>query len=366
MESYSVFLPAYSIGGNEVYKKIPTICRPYGTKIAVVGGQKAMAAAKEALLAGIADSEMEILDFILYGDDATYEAADALIANPVVQEADMVFAVGGGRALDTCKTATDKIDKPLFTFPTIASNCAPVTLVCIMYKLDHSLSGFYYRQEPPKHSFINLDIIAAAPLQYLWAGIGDAMGKQYEVVFSAQNDTLDHTNLMGVDLARNCAAPLLTYGVQAYEDAKNHQVSTALKEVVLNICITAGLISLLIDTERYNGAVPHAVYYAATNIPACEKNHLHGEIVGYGCLPQLFLEKNEAEFERLFRFNRALDLPTSLAEIDIVIGSESYEQFLDALMADTCMAYLPYPVSREMIDDAIQGVEAYHHAHLTV
>lgn len=35
-----------------------------------------------------------------------------LIDNPVVQKADMIFAVGGGRAVDTCKVVFTKLDKP--------------------------------------------------------------------------------------------------------------------------------------------------------------------------------------------------------------------------------------------------------------
>lgn len=96
METQSVFLPSYSIGGSDVYKKVPDICRPYGTKAIVIGGEKAMAAAKEDLLAGVAGSDIEITGFLKYGDDVTYEAADALCANPDVQAADMIFAVGGG------------------------------------------------------------------------------------------------------------------------------------------------------------------------------------------------------------------------------------------------------------------------------
>ena len=45
----------------------------------------------------------------------------------------MVFAVGGGRAIDTCKTLCDMENKPVFSFPTIASNCSPVTAVCVIY-----------------------------------------------------------------------------------------------------------------------------------------------------------------------------------------------------------------------------------------
>lgn len=363
MESRSVFLPSYSIGDKDVYKKIPSLCRPYGTKAIVIGGERAMAAAKADLLAGIAGSDMEITQFLKYGDDVTYEAADALVANPDVQAADMIFAVGGGRATDTCKVAADKLDKPLFTFPTIASNCAAVTLVCVMHNLDRSLAGFHYRKEPAKHAFINLDIIAKAPLEYIWAGIGDAFSKAYEPSFSAQNDCLDHSNMIGVDLAKHCGEPLMKYAVQAYEDCKNGVASEALEQIVLNILITGGIISGLIETEKYNGAVPHALFYGSTRIPACEQNHLHGEIVAYGCLPQLMLEGRMEDFEAQFNINRALELPTALKSIGVEIGSADYEKLLDGTMSDRCMQYLPYPVSREDVDQAIRKVEVYHDAH---
>lgn len=260
METQSVFLPSYSIGGKDVYKKVPDICRAYGTKAIVIGGEKAMAAAKEDLLAGVAGSDIEITGFLKYGDDVTYEAADALCANPDVQAADMIFAVGGGRATDTCKTASDKMNKPLFTFPTIASNCAAVTLVCVMHNLDRSLAGFHYRKEPAKHCFINLDIISKAPLEYIWAGIGDAFSKAYEPTFSSMNDDLDHSNMIGVDLAKHCGEPLFKYAVQAYDDCKNHRASEALKQIVLNIIITGGIISTLIETE--NTMVPFRIPFS--------------------------------------------------------------------------------------------------------
>ena len=48
----------------------------------------------------------------------------------------MVFGVGGGKALDTVKCLCITDDKPVFTFPTIASNCAACTSVSIMYNSD--------------------------------------------------------------------------------------------------------------------------------------------------------------------------------------------------------------------------------------
>lgn len=360
MKTYSIHLPSYSIGGSDVYQRIPEICRPYGTKAVVIGGKTAMEKAKEDLLAGIAGSNIEILDFVWYGEDATFGACDALAANESVMKADIIFAVGGGRAVDTCKTLSDQITKPLFVFPTIASNCAGTTLVSIMYKEDHSFGELYFRQTPANHTFINMAIIAHAPVQYLWAGIGDALSKQYEVVLSARNDMLDHTNQLGVDLAKHCADPLLMYGEEAYADANRQKVSEALEQVVLNIIVTTGLVSVLIESTKYNGHLAHAIYYASTSFEACEKNHLHGEIVGYGILPLLMMDGDKEAFKQVYDFNQRLHLPTQLKEIGIEVDGNDYETFLDEVAADTNnIGYSPYPVTREKIDQAIRAVESY-------
>ena len=140
----TVFLPSYSIGGD-AYKEIANICAPYGTKAVVIGGKTAISKAKQALLDAIAGTDVEITDFIWYGGDSTYANINMLAQNPKFQAADMVFAVGGGRAIDTCKTLCDMKDKPVFSFPTIASNCAPVTAVCVIYDDEtHAFKELYF------------------------------------------------------------------------------------------------------------------------------------------------------------------------------------------------------------------------------
>ena len=129
--SYSLCLPRYSIGAD-CYNEIPYFARFYGNKVVVIGGVTAMSKAKQAILDGIAGSKLEILDFIPYGGNSTYENGDKLIANENVKNADIIFGVGGGRACDTCKYVADKLDKPLFTFPTVGSNCAAVTAISVI------------------------------------------------------------------------------------------------------------------------------------------------------------------------------------------------------------------------------------------
>ena len=51
----------------------------------------------------------------------------------------------------------------MFSFPTIASNCAACTAIAVMYNADDTFRDYYYPNEPAIHTFINTKIIAEAP-----------------------------------------------------------------------------------------------------------------------------------------------------------------------------------------------------------
>ena len=95
MENYSIIIPSYTVG-REAYKEIPKYAGRCGGRAVVIGGHKAMAAAREKLLAAVEGSGLEITDFVWYGKDCTFEAAKALEGQESVRGADMIFAVGGG------------------------------------------------------------------------------------------------------------------------------------------------------------------------------------------------------------------------------------------------------------------------------
>ena len=102
MENYSVQVPPYTVG-PEAYRQIEKQCHIYGKKAVVVGGKKAMAAAKDKLLAAVKDTGIEILDFVWFGGECTFNNAKKLEQLEAVRQADTIFAVGGGKAIDTCK-----------------------------------------------------------------------------------------------------------------------------------------------------------------------------------------------------------------------------------------------------------------------
>ena len=319
MSSYSLYLPNYTVGAD-AYKAVPHVCRRFGKTAVVIGGKTAMSKAKEALEDGVKGSNLTITDYIWFGGDATYENVETLKNNPTVQAADMIFAVGGGRVCDTCKTLAAKMDKALFTFPTIASNCAPVTAICVMYKEDGSLSNYYFIPGPALHTFINTQIIAEAPGHFLWAGIGDALSKEYEVEFATRGMELKHTPLMGASLASACATPLYSYSAKALEDCKKNVASFELEQVALDIIISTGLVSNFATgmPEYYsNSNIAHCVYNGSTKIPACAEHHSHGEVVSYGVMCLAAYADNQALLEKVCKFNMSLGLPICLADIDL-------------------------------------------------
>lgn len=324
MKSQNIYLPNYSVG-EECYKEVPFITRHYGKKAVAIGGKTAMEKAKGSLFDGVAGSDVDILDFLWYGGNSTMENVEKLKANPTVQKADMLFGIGGGRACDTVKTLGDILDKPVFTFPTLASNCASCTNLSVIYNQDGSFREYYYQKQPACHTFINTKIIAESPYGMFWAGIGDALSKEYEVSFACREKKLHHLPLLGLGIAKTCTSPLLTLGKQALEDCKNNRVSFALEQVALDIIMLTGIVSNCTvhqnqpdpkDNYYYNSSLAHCVYYGSSLIPACEK-HLHGEIVSFGVLCLLTYDRQFEERDKLLAFNRSVGLPVTMAEIGL-------------------------------------------------
>lgn len=324
MSNYSVFLPSYSVGVN-CYDEIPYVIRKYGSKVVVIGGKTAIEKSKIELLNSIKDSNVEILDFIWYGGNSTYENVEKLKNNITVQKADMLFAVGGGRACDTVKTLSDMIDKPFFTFPTLGSNCSATTAISVMYNEDGSFKDYYYMKQPSYHTFINTKIIADSPSKLLWAGIGDALSKECEVLFASREKFMYHTPLMGTCISKICTDPLIQYGKKAIEDCKENTPSFELEQVALDIIVSTGIVSNFATHEAqkdpkddyyYNSSLAHCVYYGSSLIKACEK-HLHGEIVSFGVLCLLTYDNQIEERDRIMAFNKSIGLPVTLSDISL-------------------------------------------------
>lgn len=355
-QNYSLYLPSFSIG-TKCYEEIPYITRFFGKNAVVIGGKTAISKAKNSLLDALKNTDTKITDFIWYGGNATYKNGDTLIDNPVVKNADMLFAVGGGRACDTVKYVADKLDKPLFTFPTVASNCSPVTAISVMYNDDGTFKDYYF-PKLTNHCFINSDIIADSPESLLWAGIGDALSKECEAVYSSKNDSLSHTPLMGKQLSHVCTDPLVDFGAKALESIKQKKSSYELDQVTLDIIISTGIVSNMMTnfgTYYYNSTIAHCVYYGAT---VCENGHrhLHGEVVSLGVLCLLEFDGQEKELERLMEFNYSIGLPVCFDDVEIT--EDEFDKMADKFTKTIEWEGRPSEVTREGFIQAMKSINA--------
>lgn len=362
MGNYSIFLPSYSVG-EDCYKEIAYVTRKFGKKAVVIGGKTAMEKVKPQLLQALEQSEIEILDFIWYGGDSTYENVELLKKNPLLQKADMIFGVGGGRACDTVKTLASKEDIPFFTFPTLASNCAACTAISVIYNQDGTFREYDYLKTPAYHTFINTKIIADSPTKLLWAGIGDALSKECEVLFASRDKPMYHTPEMGIAISRICTKPLLMYGKQALEDCDAKKPSFALEQVALDIIMSTGIVSNFVthqaqadpnDNFYYNSSIAHCVYYGASMIPVCEK-YLHGEIVSFGVLCLLTYDNQIELRDEIMKFNHSIGLPITLKQV----GIQKKDLFLIAKKASSVVewTYIPGTASKEKFIEAMEKTD---------
>lgn len=317
MKRSTVTLPNYMIG-EDVYRKAGAILKKHGKTAAVVGGKTAMEKAADEIIESLKADGISVTGKVWFGGDSTYENVEMLKQDPAVQKADMILAVGGGKACDTCKVLAEQTDKALFAFPTIASNCAPCTALAIMYDTQGRFKDNFYSARPPLFVFINDRIIAQAPVKYLQAGIGDALSKEAEVALALRHVELDQNLLLGLSLCAACTEPLLKYGEEAMKACEENRTCAALQEVALDIVISTGLVSNMTVCPEfyYNTNLAHCFYYGATIFPVYH-DHLHGFWVAYGVLVLLDYDNQTELRDRVMNFYRKVGLPVTLAQVGL-------------------------------------------------
>ncbi|ERJ76255.1 iron-containing alcohol dehydrogenase family protein [Streptococcus sobrinus] len=310
--------------GEDCYQEIPKVLKSYGIhRVALIGGKRALAATEKEVREILSKAGIETTGSFVYGVDSTQTNIDKLVAKPAVQEADAIFGFGGGRALDTTKMVAKELDKPTFTFPTICSNCSAGTAIAVVYKDDHSVLRYGYPNSP-LHIFINTRVIAQAPSKYFWAGIGDGISKAPEVEHAVAEAKkkglleLPHTATLGHAVALSSKDAFYYYGKQGLEDVKNKRPSKAVEEIALDIVVSTGYASNLVNQPDfyYNSCHAHAFYNGTTAIQR-QGEYLHGVVVSYGVLVLHAYFEETDELERVAQFNKELGLPTTLKELGL-------------------------------------------------
>lgn len=364
--TYTEYLPDYTIG-PQAFNHISEVTARFGQTVVIIGGKTALEKAKPKLSAAFESAGITVTDWLWYGGQATHANATRLAHETATVQADMIFAVGGGRVVDTCKETATIADKPLFTVPTLASNCAAVTSISVFYKEDGSLDTYFLPPGPPQHCFIDTEIIADSPREYFWAGIGDALSKGPEVELTTRDVNLVHSPLMARALASVCDEPLYSQGKAALEDQSKGIASEAFENVALDIIISTGICSNLTTNLRakqggyyFNSTVAHAFYNAYTTLGERAHRHLHGEVVSFGvCVLRAFDDQVEG-LKLSVATNQNLGLPITLQDIELSV--DDIDQIVEFAQTTSEWGRAPYGFTVERFTQAILDADAYGRA----
>lgn len=323
--------------GEEARKK-------HWKKALVAGGEKALAAAWSAVEAGLKDNGVDY-SVQVYRGFSTAEDIAALAAEAVRGEYSGIIGIGGGKVMDLVKAAAALAACPVFTVPTSAATCAAYAPLSVVYDDTGRQVAIRFHDDEVDAVFVDLNIIANAPARLLAAGMADAFAKSCE--YSSTHTELCYSD---IDTAKYCGYKLalvsdeilLACGTQAYEDVLAHRASPALEDAVFASMALIGVVSGLGGyTKKPGGRFAIAHGFNEVIRGRWEKDprkFLHGELVAVGVIAQLYVNRMPEEYiERVRRFYRSINIPTTLTELGLVMDEQTLVRFQDDVIGNSAI-----------------------------
>lgn len=229
---------------------------------------------------------------------------------------DCVVGVGGGSAIDTAKATAYYENLPVVIIPTVVATDAPCTGLSVIYNDDGTFSNYIFYPSNPDAVIVDSDIIANAPVKFLVAGMGDALGTYFEAraCEKGKSPSLENGGITrsAMALCRLCYDTLLEDGYKALKACENNLVTPALEAIIEANTYLSG-----VGADNGGLAVAHSVYNGFTALEECE-NAMHGPIVAFGTITQLVLEDAPMkELNEVLNFCVSVGLPVTLKEIGV-------------------------------------------------
>ena len=297
--------------------------------------------------------------FEQFGGECTHKEIDRLRTVYETNGCSVTVGVGGGKALDTAKGVAYYENSPVITVPTIASTDSPTSAISVVYTGDHVFEENLVLPRNPELVLVDTEVIAQAPVRLLVSGMGDALSTYFE---ARANVASDHGNFVGgkytntsVALAELCYEILIRDGQRARWSVENRITSRELENVIeANIYLSG------VGFESNGLACAHSIYNGITVLPQ-SRRMFHGELVAFGTIVQLVLEKRpDAEIAEVIHFCINVGLPVTFSELS---ETELTPDEIMKVAAAACnpgnfMKSEPFEVTPEMTFDALVAADA--------
>lgn len=295
----------------------------FGTKALVIGGEQALMAVGEAFTKSLEESQITFQTEVFQGYP-TIEKAKLYAVLAQKDGIEVIVAVGGGKVCDVSKAAADFAGLPVITVPTVLATCAAWASVSVIYTEEGDFQTFHPNRFTPRVILADPEILIKAPERYLKAGIVDTYAKWYELApgLKGREDTLPmQLSSYGAKLAFDI---LDDHYEQAIDAVRKGKVNDSFVQVIDSVIFLAGYVGTFVGARAYSGFA-HPFYHSSRRIAASRKS-LHGELVAYGILAQLVLEKKpEEEIAEVIRKFAQFDEAFTLEDLgleDVTLEAE--------------------------------------------
>lgn len=245
---------------------------------------------------------------IVEATEATLAHWDTLAAN---LHGDVIYAVGGGLAVDAAKQIAVQQNKPLVSLPTVLSVDAFLTWAS-GYRQDGCVR--YVETKPPDKVIVDLDVLAAAPVSIRAAGICDVLSiatGAWDWQFADEQGQ----NPAGMEfIPYVCsAAQAILQGALDCAEAAGRGDATGLKQLFDCLALEVQLCNQIGHSRPEEGS-EHYFAYAVENVMG--KGLPHGDLVGPGIL--LMAERQGQETAVLRRALNACQIPLNNIPTDVI------------------------------------------------
>lgn len=305
--------PGKYIQGAGAINELPALIRLLGNRGLIVASPSARS--KVIPECGL-DPDALNISVEAFGGECCEKELVRLSAVVAEKQADVLVGMGGGKTIDTAKIVADRAGIPVIIIPTIASTDAPCSGCAVVYSGEGVFDSVHYQKLNPAAVLVDVNIIAAAPVRFLVAGMGDALATWFEARSCerthAENECGGYSTMVGLNIAKLCYETILAYGAAAKTAGERHVVTPALERIVEANILLSG-----IGFESAGLAAAHSIHNGLTALPETHAFY-HGEKVAFGVVAGLQLtDASVEESETVYAFCEAAGLPTTFADLGI-------------------------------------------------
>jgi glycerol dehydrogenase len=290
--------------------------------------------------------------FVLFGDECSLKEINRLAEIARTENADFIVGTGGGKVLDTSRCVANRLNFPFVTIPTSAATCSAASAAAVVY--ENGVRQETINGKGADLVLVDSGIIARAPGRLLASGMGDALAKWYEgkPVYDRMAEP-DQATAAAMTLSTQVREIILRLGLEAMRDVDAGKNSPPVERIIETNLLSTGVIGSL-GGSKFRIAVAHALLYGLTVMPQAHRQ-LHGEMVSWGILVQLCLEKNETELEILLPFFSKIGIPITLKALGMTNLEDPlfWEGLKRTCAKGSSVHFMPFPVDEKKLVAAI-------------